>query len=115
MLELARGLLLLPTLVRRIAFSRPLHARGYHDAFCGLHSMRNFDDAAGGHWQAALMEGSFGGVVLIFGRIGDEQVLMRPMHTEAANFGEAEQVLAKLDEAGLRTFLAEAKPWTQPG
>lgn len=77
--------------------------------------MRNFDDAKGSHWQAALIEGSFGDVVLVFGRIGDGQVLMRSMRTEAANFGEAEQVLAKLDEASLRTMLAEAKPWSQGG
>lgn len=77
--------------------------------------MRNFDDAQGGHWQAALMEASFGSVALIFGRIGDTQALVRPMHAEAANFSEAEQVLAKLDEAGLRAFLAEARPWSQGG
>ncbi|HXE78657.1 MAG TPA: hypothetical protein VN614_10480 [Rhodanobacter sp.] len=77
--------------------------------------MRNFDDAEGGHWQAALIEGSFGDVVLVFGRIGGDQVLMRSMGTEAANFGEAEQVLAKLDEAGLRAMLTEARPWSQGG
>jgi hypothetical protein len=77
--------------------------------------MRNFDDAQGGQWQAALIEGSFGDVALVFGRIGDDQVLMRSMRTEAANFGEAEQVLAKLDEAGLWAMLAEAKPWSQGG
>lgn len=77
--------------------------------------MRNFDDAQGGHWQAALIEGSFGDVALVFGRIGGDQVLMRSMRAEAANFGEAEQVLAKLDEAGLRAMLAEAKPWSQGG
>lgn len=54
-------------------------------------------------------------MALVFGRIGDDQVLMRSMRTEAANFGEAEQVLAKLDEAGLWAMLAEAKPWSQGG
>lgn len=77
--------------------------------------MRNFDDAQGGHWQAALIEGSFGDVTLVFGRIGSDQVLVRSMRAEAANFGAAEQVLVKLDEAGLRAMLAEAKPWSQGG
>ena len=77
--------------------------------------MRNFNDAQGGHWQAALMEGSFGEGALVFGRIGGDQVLMRLMRAEAANFSEAEQVLARLDEAGLQAFLAEAKPWRNQG
>ena len=61
------------------------------------------------------MEAAFGSVALIFGCIGDDQVLMRPMRAEAANFSEAEQVLAKLDEADLRAFLAEARPWSGGG
>ncbi len=77
--------------------------------------MREFDDAQGGHWQAALIEGSFGDVALVFGRIGGDEVLMRSMRPEAANFGEAEQVLAKLDESSLRAMLAEAKPWSRGG
>jgi len=77
--------------------------------------MRNFDDAQGGHWQAALIEGSFGDVVLVFGRIGGDQVLVRSMRPEAANFGEAEQVLAKLDEGSLQAMLAEARPWNHDG
>lgn len=77
--------------------------------------MRNFDDGQGGQWQAALIEGSFGDVVLVFGRIGGDEVLLRSMRPEAANFGEAERVLAKLDEARLRTLLAEARPWRHDG
>lgn len=71
--------------------------------------MRSFDDARGGHWQAALMEASFGNVLLIFTRIGAPGALHKPM--DAANFHEAEQALAAADEAALRTLLAGATPW----
>ena len=72
--------------------------------------MRSFDDEQGGHWQAALMEASFGNVLLIFSRIGGEGALHTPL--DSANFHEAEQLLANADEARLRSLLAEAKPWS---
>ncbi|HTM27946.1 MAG TPA: hypothetical protein VL097_01130 [Rhodanobacter sp.] len=77
--------------------------------------MRTFDDAQGQHWQAALMEASFGGVVLVFGRIGGSEVLQQPLDAEVANLTQAEQLLADLDEAGLRRFLAAAVPWSNGG
>jgi hypothetical protein len=77
--------------------------------------MRTFDDTQGQHWQAALMEASFGGVVLVFGRIGGNEVLQKALDAEAANLDAAEQLLANLDEAGLRAFLAEAVPWRNGG
>lgn len=71
--------------------------------------MRSFDDNAGGHWQAALLEASFGNVLVIFSRIGGDGALHVPLHS--ANLHEAEQLLADADEAQLRTWLAEAKAW----
>ncbi len=73
--------------------------------------MRTFDDANGGHWQVALMEASYGTVVLVFGRIAGDQVLRLPLDTEVANLNEAMELVAKLDEAGLCAFLAQAVPW----
>lgn len=73
--------------------------------------MRSFDDAQGGHWQVALMDGSYGRVELIFGRIGGDQTLHRALDAEVANLGEAEELMTKLDDAGLRAYLAEAVPW----
>ena len=73
--------------------------------------MRTFDDAQGARWQAALMEGSYGSVELIFGRISGGQALHRTLDGEAANLAEAAQRLADLDEADLRAWLAEAAPW----
>lgn len=71
--------------------------------------MRSFDDERGGHWQAALLEASFGNVLLVFSRIGGEGVLHRALDT--ANYHEAEQWLASSDVAALRALLAEAEPW----
>lgn len=71
--------------------------------------MRSFDDNHGGHWQAALLEASYGNVMLIFSRIGGEGVMHRPLDT--ANLREAEQLLAAADETGLRQWLAEAQPF----
>ncbi len=71
--------------------------------------MRSFDDEHGSHWQAALMEASFGNVLLIFTRIGGEGVLQRPLET--ANMQEAQQLLADAGESRLRTLLADAQPW----
>jgi hypothetical protein len=71
--------------------------------------MRSFDDDAGGHWQAALLEASFGNVLVIFSRIGGDGALHAPLHS--ANLHEAEQLLADADEAQLRTWLAGAKAW----
>ncbi len=71
--------------------------------------MRSFEDAKGGRWQAALMEASFGNVLVIFSRIGGDGVLQKPL--DAANYHEAEQLLADADESLLRNLLASARPW----
>lgn len=71
--------------------------------------MRSFDDDQGGHWQAALLEASFGNVLVIFSRIGRDGVLHAPL--DSANFHDAEQLLADASVAQLRSLLAGAKPW----
>ena len=71
--------------------------------------MRSFDDETGGHWQAALLEASFGNVLAIFSRIGGDGVLHAPL--DSANLHEAEQLLADADEAKLRELLAGARAW----
>lgn len=72
-------------------------------------TMRSFHDDQGSHWQAALLEASFGNVVMVFSRIGAEGVFIKALDT--ANFDEAQRLLAGADEAELRSLLAEAKPW----
>ena len=72
--------------------------------------MQSFDDDQGRHWQAALLEASFGNVMLIFSRIGAPGVLHVALET--ASFHEAEQLLAGADAGSLRSWLAKAQPWT---
>ena len=71
--------------------------------------MRSFDDEHGSHWQAALMEASFGNVLLVFTRIGAEGVLQCPL--DSANFHEAERWLAEAGEERLGALLAAAEPF----
>lgn len=73
--------------------------------------MRSFDDTAGHHWQAALMEASFGNVLMVFSRIGDDGVYKKPLAT--ATLGEAEQLLADANPAALQAMLDQAEPWVQ--
>lgn len=72
--------------------------------------MRSFDDAAGGHWQAALLEASYGNILLVFSCIDGEGVLKKPI--DADSLLAAEQVLARMEEGRLRELLAEAEPWS---
>lgn len=71
--------------------------------------MRSFDDTAGGHWQAALLEASFGNVLMVFTRIGADGAQRTLLDT--ANFSEAERLLADASEDRLRELLAGAEPW----
>lgn len=71
--------------------------------------MRSFDDERGCHWQAALMEASFGSVVLVFTRIGGTGVLHTAL--DAANFPDAEAWLADASEDRLLAMLAGAETW----
>ena len=79
------------------------------DPFPEALSMRSFDDDRGGHWQAALLQASFGNVLIIFSRIGGEGVLHKTLDTP--NYHEAEQWLASSDDTALCALLAEAEPW----
>lgn len=71
--------------------------------------MRSFNDADGGHWQAALMEASFGNATLVLSRIGGDGVRLKPMST--ANFDEASHWLAEVTDDELRRCLDEATPY----
>lgn len=71
--------------------------------------MRSFDDDQRRPWQAALLEASFGNVLIVFSRIGGEGVLHKTLDTP--NYREAEQWLAAIDATRLRSMLAEAQPW----
>lgn len=71
--------------------------------------MRSFDDEHGNPWQAALLEASYGTIMLVFSRIGAGDILQTLL--DATHLRDAEQMLASADEARLRQLLTEAAPW----
>lgn len=74
--------------------------------------MRSFDDSHGQHWQAALLDGSYGNVMLVFSPMQSGMIRRRPL--QVSTMAEAMAMLAGLDEDGLRAMLLEADPW-EPG
>ena len=71
--------------------------------------MRSFDDAQGDRWEAAMLDASYGIMLVIFSRVGSDEVLKNEL--DAASLFDAEQMLASMDEASLRATLLEAVPW----
>ena len=71
--------------------------------------MRSFDDTRGGHWQAALLDASYGNTWVVFSRSGDGTV--RKAVLAAQNMRLAEQQLLDMDDSQLRSMLAESVPW----
>jgi hypothetical protein len=67
--------------------------------------MRAFQDSQGRRWQAALLEASYGQILLIL----SDGVLQAVMSAE--HLAEAEAQLAALDDDALRALLAQAAPW----
>lgn len=71
--------------------------------------MRSFEDDQGDPWQAALLNGSYGTVSLVFTELRGQRILMGELHV--SNFAEAEQQLAAMDTMALREALTTAEPW----
>lgn len=71
--------------------------------------MRTFEDATGRRWQAALMDASYGSVVLVFSPLTGDGI--RQMLMPAENLAVAQEQMAGFDTARLRDLLAEADPW----
>ncbi len=75
--------------------------------------MRSFDDLQGLTWQAALLDASYGRVMLVFSPLHKGAIRRTPLAVE--NMAEAIGLLAALDEAGLRALLGEAQAWDPAG
>jgi len=71
--------------------------------------MRSFEDTNGNPWQAAVLDASYGNMLLVFSHAGDLTVRKTVMAAE--NLRLAEQQLLDMDEAQLRELLAESVPW----
>lgn len=75
--------------------------------------MRSFDDADGAPWQAALLHGSYGSILLVFSPLSAGDIRQLPLQSE--NLAAAEALVRSLDTDGLRRLLGEAEPWAQAG
>lgn len=98
----------------KTAQCRPTHSTNNIDTAAHTNTtdtiaMRDFDDSQGRRWQAALLEGSYGHVVLLFSPIEGGEV--RQKLIDANYLVEAGTWLATLDEDALRALLIEATPW----
>lgn len=71
--------------------------------------MRSFEDASGRRWQAALLDASYGNVLVVFSPLSGGEVLQCPSGAE--NLADAEARLLALDEVALRVLLANATAW----
>jgi len=70
--------------------------------------MHSFEDEHGQTWQVAVLDASYGSVMLIFSRLGSTDLLQGDLF--AADVAEAREMLAAMDEAELRSRLAKATP-----
>lgn len=71
--------------------------------------MRTFDDPQGQRWQAALLEASYGHIMLLFNPLEGSDVRQKLL--DADHLAEAEQWLPTVDDKALRELLAQASPW----
>ena len=71
--------------------------------------MRSFDDSEGRRWQAALLEASYGHVMLVLSPMDGTDVVQHLL--AADNLADAELEMAALDDAGLHQQGVQAKPW----
>lgn len=71
--------------------------------------MRTFDDPQGRRWQAALLEASYGHIMLLFDSIEGSEVRQKLL--DADHLAEAEAWLPTLGDDALRALLAQSSPW----
>lgn len=73
--------------------------------------MRTVQDSDKKCWQAALLEASYGHIMLVFSPLEGDGIRQRLL--DADHLAEAEMKLAALDDDQLRALLAEAQSWDQ--
>ena len=71
--------------------------------------MRSFDDASGNRWEAALLEASYGSIVLVFSLLHGDDIRQQLMPAE--HMAEAEAQLASFHDEDLRALLSQSQPW----
>ncbi|NYT77198.1 hypothetical protein H0A71_09365 [Alcaligenaceae bacterium] len=75
-----------------------------------MSDMRSFNDVQGTAWQAALMEASYGAVLLLFSPLVGNDIRSQSMYVE--NMAEAEEQFTRMTDDELRVLLSEAQPWS---
>lgn len=71
--------------------------------------MRAFKDDQGERWQAALMQGSYGHILLLFSPMSRSEA--RQILMDANYMAEAGERLAQLTDDQLRALLKDSQPW----
>lgn len=71
--------------------------------------MRCFDDAQGRQWDAALLDASYGNILLIFSARQGQDIRQQLLGAE--NQAQADAQLAAFSDDELRTQLDLAQPW----
>lgn len=71
--------------------------------------MRSFTDPDGQPWDAALLDASYGNILLIFSQPRGQDIRQQLLGAE--NMAEAETLLANYSDADLRELLANAQAW----
>ncbi|HET7300432.1 MAG TPA: hypothetical protein VFJ01_07235 [Oleiagrimonas sp.] len=75
--------------------------------------MRTFIDNQGKRWHAALLEASYGNIMLVFSPLQGDGIRQQLLGVE--NLAEGEMLFAELDNAGLVAMLDDAAPWNPGG
>ncbi|CAM5779822.1 hypothetical protein [Castellaniella caeni] len=71
--------------------------------------MRSFTDPDGQPWDAALLDASYGNILLIFSQPRGQDIRQQLLGAE--NMAEAETLLANYNDDDLRELLANAQAW----
>lgn len=71
--------------------------------------MRTFTDNQGKRWQAALLDASYGNIMLVFSPWQGDGIRQQLLGVE--NLAEGEASFAAMDDEELQRILAKASPW----
>lgn len=74
--------------------------------------VRTFDDSEGRRWQAAVLDASYGVILLVFSPLQGDGI--RRSQLQVVNLAEGLDWIAAADEDMLRAQLGDAFPW-DPG
>ncbi len=102
------------TLIHQGAEARQIGSPGCNAHYTGsrhhkVATMRSFEDSQGQTWQAALLDASYGVVLLIFSPMHAGELRRYAMPSE--NLAHAQRELAAMELEGLQQLLVGAEPW----